>query len=127
MSLSSIQIMQEGRQVFKCFLLANSKWDIQTHQTTPYLDTICKSYKGVKGSPVDDPKPCLEPDVNVVDISKINMYLMCKVLGCWFSYYNGFIMPYLTTSFACIIQSKTTLNSIGSENQAKWRRRIWLD
>jgi hypothetical protein len=33
---------------------------------------------------VDDPEPSREADVKVVDILKINLYLLCKILEYWF-------------------------------------------
>lgn len=48
-----------------------------------YMNYVCKKYK--VQILVDDPKlSTQEPDVQVVDIAKFNMYLMCKILGCWF-------------------------------------------
>ena len=32
---------------------------------------------------VDDAKPSWKLDVKMVDTLKINMYLLCKILGCW--------------------------------------------
>lgn len=49
----------------------------------PYLNYVCRTYKRSKLL-VDDSKPTREPDVKVVDILRINMDLLCKVLGGWF-------------------------------------------
>ena len=54
------------------------------HQNTPYLDFVCKSHKGSKFVLVDDPKPTLDPDIKVVDILKIKLYLLCKNFARWF-------------------------------------------
>jgi hypothetical protein len=49
------------------------------HQSLSYLNSVCKGYKSFKALLVEDPKTRREPDVKMVDILKINMYLHCKV------------------------------------------------
>ena len=49
-----------------------------------YLNSVAEGHKSSKVSLVDGPNLTQEPCVKVVDILKINMYLLCKILGCWF-------------------------------------------
>ena len=44
------------------------------HQSKSYLNFVCKVI-GFKVLLVDDPKPTLKPDVKLVDILKIIMYI----------------------------------------------------
>jgi hypothetical protein len=48
-----------------------------------YLNSVAESHKSSKASLVDGPKLTQEPSVKVVDILKTNMYLLCRILGCW--------------------------------------------
>lgn len=57
---------------------------------------------------VDDAKPSWRLDVKMVDTLKINMYVLCKVLGCWLWVGEGSSMPYLT----CIERIIKALNAL---------------
>lgn len=49
-------------------------------QSTSYLKAVYKSYEGLL---VDYPKSTWEHDVNMVDILRIDMNSLYKVLECW--------------------------------------------
>lgn len=56
------------------------------HQLVSYFYSLCKIYQVSKVLLVDDSKLSREPnaDAKAVDIIRINMYLLHKILGCWF-------------------------------------------
>ena len=61
-----------------------------------YLNFVCKSYNDLNFHLGYDPKSTQRTDNKVQDVSRIDMYFLCKVLGVGFGSGDGFSTLYLS-------------------------------
>ena len=77
-----------------CFLLLAIEMAIPMHRSMSYWTLYVKDTR-VQVVLVDDSKLIMNLDVKMVGIHKIDMYLLCKGLGCCFWWHTDFSTLYL--------------------------------